>query len=1055
MYRNCECGVIFSHDTLPVTLGLSKDGNLGIIDVKGLRQAAYFAAACFLVRGYCRRRREKGSYGMRKNETVQKGTGRKFLRDFMKRYGILALIAAALVPVKYVCFYLFMDVSNNLGWVCLFSCLFVFFIFCIFKNKVIPTVLYVLITLLMFSDVLYHGYYNSYLTIKILNSAKMIGNITTSIQELIKPQYFILFADLAMIIIALAVAHRRRKKDPERAEAKTEYERQKADRKHDGSKTLKVFASCFLVLFLILNPLGSDFVASVSAQELGAYHMRDVLGVADVDDSEQSYYISTGTYEQSLDGDLFGAAEGRNLIVIQLEAFQNFAINLEYNGQELTPFLNSLINDGETVYFDHYYYQVGSGNTSDAEFATNNSILGTLDSYTYTLYTQNYFRGMPVILKDLGYETAAMHAYEKTFWNRENMYPSLGFDHFFNSDYYEKDEDYTGWSVVSVNDKSFYSQSIEAMKTLSQPFYSFMITLSGHHPFQQSEENCHIDLRPSEEGTIVGDYLNTVRYVDEALEQFFDELKAAGLYENSIICLYGDHYGLSCTDPDIREAMSDILGEDYGYQQHFNIPLIINIPGSGVNETISTAGGQLDFMPTVAYLLGIPTLDTIYLGQNLFTADSGFVAIEQFLNSGSFISDDILFSYSNDGVYSHSQAWEIDSGRQADVSDHDEEVLRSKEYASLSEFYLQYDVLDKALNKGMTVEQILSGMESSGKPLRIFMPLSSLSESAGRDAEEAVSRAYDRGYRYLEVNVASDSSYDAVIASGASDENGTQYSRRNLMSLSQVCEWMKEHEDAVLILNGVEAPAGENGIAPDGDVKETSSALISLTEEEGDMPDSTSALYLEVTDGISALYLELHEMMRQEDISTERCIWAASDMEHYETAARIGYENIIIEPDMSAYETYQWNNFFISYRPWAIFLPEDISSEDLEKIEVASSEIYLVQNGAYDSSHEKRMEETGAYGEVTFDREPVGQTRDEISEILAEREASEVTWMSTIWEQFLRILHHISNGSRPPAGMAAVTAGSALIAVLVLFGRKGRRFCRHRKDRKRTAQPED
>ena len=105
-----------------------------------------------------------------------------------------------------------MDVSNNLGWVCLFSCLFVFFIFCIFKNKVIPTVLYVLITLLMFSDVLYHGYYNSYLTIKILNSAKMIGNITTSIQELIKPQYFILFADLAMIIIALAVAHRRRRR---------------------------------------------------------------------------------------------------------------------------------------------------------------------------------------------------------------------------------------------------------------------------------------------------------------------------------------------------------------------------------------------------------------------------------------------------------------------------------------------------------------------------------------------------------------------------------------------------------------------------------------------------------------------------------------------------------------------------------------------------------------------------------------------------------------------------------------------------------------------------
>ena len=175
---------------------------------------------------------------------------------------------------------------------------------------------------------------------------------------------------------------------------------------------------------------------------------------------------------------LFGAAKGRNLIVIQLEAFQNFAINREYEGQELTPFLNSLVNEQESVYFDHYYYQVGSGNTSDAEFATNNSILGTMSSYTYTLYQQNYFRGLPVLLKEQGYETAAMHAYEKTFWNRENIYPSLGFDHFFDSDYYEDDEDYTGWSVVATNDKSFYHQSIDAMKTMKEPFYSFMITLS-------------------------------------------------------------------------------------------------------------------------------------------------------------------------------------------------------------------------------------------------------------------------------------------------------------------------------------------------------------------------------------------------------------------------------------------------------------------------------------------------------------------------------------------------------------------------------------------------
>ena len=95
------------------------------------------------------------------------------------------------------------------------------------------------------------------------------------------------------------------------------------------------------------------------------------------------------------------------------------------------------------------------------------------------------------------------------------------------------------------------------------------------------------------------------------MEEFFGELKDAGLYDNSIICIYGDHYGLSCTDPEIKKMMTDLIGEDYNYKWHFNIPLIINIPGSGINETISTAGGQLDFLPTIAYLLGMDSLDTI------------------------------------------------------------------------------------------------------------------------------------------------------------------------------------------------------------------------------------------------------------------------------------------------------------------------------------------------------------------------------------------------------------------------------------------------------------
>ena len=957
----------------------------------------------------------------------KKGSGffRESFADFFERYGVLALIAAASVPVKYICFYFFMGAASHLAWVCLLSCLFVFFIFCAFKRKAIPAVIYLLISLLMFSDVLYHGYYNSYLTIKIINSAKMIGDITASIQELIKPQYFILFADVLLIFAALVVSGIRRRKKP-----KGEYGRRRKEKSYDIPKALQVFAACLLVMFMVVNPLGLDLVSSVSARELGAYHVRDLLGISDAGDSEQPYYISTGTYEESLDGDLFGAAEGRNLIVIQLEAFQNFAVNLEYNGQELTPFLNSLIGDGETVYFDHYYYQVGSGNTSDAEFATNNSILGTMDSYTYTLYTQNYFRGLPVLLKERGYETAAMHAYEKTFWNRENMYPSLGFDHFFNSDYYEEDEDYTGWSVVSVNDENFYSQSVEAMKTLSEPFYSFMITLSGHHPYQQKEEDCHIRLRPSEEGTTVGDYLNTVRYVDEALEQFFEELKESGLYENSIICIYGDHYGLSCTDPEIKELMTDILGEEYGYKWHFNIPLIINIPGSGVSETIHTAGGQLDFMPTVAYLLGIEKLDTIYLGQNLFTAKQGFAAIQQFLSEGSFISDDVVFSYSGDGVYGNSQAWDTESGERTDISGHEEEALKSKQYASLSEFYLKYDVLDKALRKGMSVDEILSGLESQGKPLRISMPLSPLAGSGAGDAEETVNAAYEDGYRYIEVNAAADDGLSQIIGSGQSGADGETYSEKNLMGLSEICRWLGEHEDAALILNPV-VPAEESGKPSSraADSKKTSSASGGGNDGQEDEI---------LSDDVTRLYGELISTAEKFGVELSRCIWVAGDMEHYMAASELGYENLVIEPDMSAYEAHEWDTFFMSSRPWGIFLPERITSGALKNLSASSSEIYLVQDGAYDGAHEIRMRNTGAYGEVTFDQEPKGQTEEEIVQLLSAKKTEDGAGGAGIG-RFLEAAAYVSNGNHPISGVAVVLAVPAVIALLTLLYRKLRR----------------
>ncbi|MGD6950100.1 glycerol phosphate lipoteichoic acid synthase, partial [Bacillus mobilis] len=52
----------------------------------------------------------------------------------------------------------------------------------------------------------------------------------------------------------------------------------------------------------------------------------------------------------------FGAGEGMNVIYLHLESIQNFLIDYKLHGEEVTPFLNSLTSDQNTMYFDNFYH---------------------------------------------------------------------------------------------------------------------------------------------------------------------------------------------------------------------------------------------------------------------------------------------------------------------------------------------------------------------------------------------------------------------------------------------------------------------------------------------------------------------------------------------------------------------------------------------------------------------------------------------------------------------------------------------------------------------------
>lgn len=359
----------------------------------------------------------------------------------------------------------------------------------------------------------------------------------------------------------------------------------------------------------------------------------------------------------------FGNAEGMNVIKIHLESFQSFLINYKLNGEEVTPFLNSLVNDKQITYFDNFFHQTEQGKTADAELLMDNSLYGLPQGSAFSVKGTNTYQAAPAILnQEQGYTSAVFHGDEKTFWNRDEIYKQFGVDHFFDSTYYNMENSVN----YGLKDKPFFEESMPLLESLDQPFYAHMITLTNHYPFTLDQEDATIDKATTGDST-VDNYFQTARYLDEALEQFFNDLKESGLYDNSVILLYGDHYGISTNH---NRAMEEITGKemtDYQNAQMQRVPLMIKAPGleGGVNHTY---GGELDVLPTLEHLLGIDSSKYIQFGTDLLSEEHNDVVG---LRNGDFISKD--YTVLGDTYY------DTDTGEVIDDEAQIEEIKKEKE----------------------------------------------------------------------------------------------------------------------------------------------------------------------------------------------------------------------------------------------------------------------------------------------------------------------------------------------------------------------------------------
>lgn len=343
--------------------------------------------------------------------------------------------------------------------------------------------------------------------------------------------------------------------------------------------------------------------------------------------------------------DYFGIAKGRNVIYVHLESFQQFLIDykLQADGKsyEVTPFLNSLYHSNSTLAFSNVFNQVKAGKTSDAETMIETGLFGlNQGSFMVNYGGTNTQQAAPFILsKNGGYTSAVFHGNAGSFWNRNTAYKQWGYNYFFDASYFTKQDD-TNSFQYGLNDKIMLKDSIKYLERLQQPFYVKYITVSNHYPYTTSliGDEIGFPLAKTKDETING-YFATANYLDSSVKALFDYLKKSGLYDNSIIVLYGDHFGISQTrNPNLAPLVGKTseTWSNYDNAMMQRVPYMVVIPGMDKGKIIDTYGGQVDMLPTLEHLLGIDSKNYLQVGQDMLSTQHQ--QIVAFRSSNNFVT---------------------------------------------------------------------------------------------------------------------------------------------------------------------------------------------------------------------------------------------------------------------------------------------------------------------------------------------------------------------------------------------------------------------------------
>ena len=316
----------------------------------------------------------------------------------------------------------------------------------------------------------------------------------------------------------------------------------------------------------------------------------------------------------------YAVKEKQNLIVIIVESLNSWLINFKLDSIEVTPHLNQLCQENNSILALHIQPQVKSGRSSDAHFMYNTGLLPINNGAVAVRFGEAEYPSLAKALK--GYKSLSMVCDDAKYWNQETSFKSYGFTQLYDSRSMMN-------TSGNINDHILLEKAANQIKHVDFPFYAQLVTISMHYPYNTLEIPSTNISKSKLYTKDIRNFLEKAHFCDNAIGKFIQELKETGIYEKSLIAIISDHNEI---DKNQIENRKETLPEDK------EIAMIILNGSQKLNYTSKME--QIDIYPTLLDLMGANNYPWKGLGHSIFRKDS--ILLLPLEERRSYISDLII-----------------------------------------------------------------------------------------------------------------------------------------------------------------------------------------------------------------------------------------------------------------------------------------------------------------------------------------------------------------------------------------------------------------------------